>query len=96
MGRADENPVNAKTAAVELGKPGKPWGHTRISAIKSAMGITNQRYFFLSDVRAFLRKHPNFKQADVYRPNPALPGSRQGHRPAAAGKPCEPIQTHVQ
>lgn len=66
-----ENPVNSITARVELGKPGKPWGATRMSAIKKAMGITNQRYFFLSDVRRWLREHPGFRMTDVYKFSPA-------------------------
>jgi hypothetical protein len=61
-----ENPVNGITACVELGKPGKPWGRTRMSAIKKAMGITNQRYFFLSDVRKWLRAHPEFRNRTSY------------------------------
>ncbi len=56
-----ENPVNARQAAVILG-----CGRTRISAIKSQLEITG-RYFFLSDVRGFLKKHPNFKERDVYK-----------------------------
>jgi len=62
---AEENPVNIETARVELGKPGKPWGRTRMSAIKKAMGITG-RYSFLSEVRQWLRQNPNFQQRDIY------------------------------
>ena len=61
----NENPVNCETARIELGKPGKPWGASRMSAIKRAMGITS-RYFFLSDVRRWLRANPNFREQDIY------------------------------
>jgi hypothetical protein len=55
-----ENPVNSKRARRELG-----WGETMMSAVKKAMGI-KARYFFLSDVRMFIREHPDFKIRDVY------------------------------
>src|ERR1022692_3860447 len=58
--------VNATEAARTLG-----FGMTYILAIKRAMGITC-RYFSLTDVETFLRKHPNFQISDVYhRPKPA-------------------------
>lgn len=58
--KSDENPVNAETARAVLGLPGKPWPRTRLTAIKKAMGITG-RFFFVSDVRQFLRKNRDFK-----------------------------------
>lgn len=65
MTRAEENPVDSKTARVELGKPGKPWGRSYMSAIRKLMGIKSRR-FFLSDVRAWLRKHPDFRERDAW------------------------------
>ena len=62
----DENPVNAETARRMLGQPGRPWGSARMSAIKSAMGLKNVRYFYLSQVRKWLREHPEFRERDVY------------------------------
>jgi hypothetical protein len=55
-----ENPVNSKTACEVLGV-----GGTMMSAVKRAMGISG-RYFFLSDVRKFIRDHPDFRVRDVY------------------------------
>jgi hypothetical protein len=58
--------VNVTEAARILG-----FGITYIHAIKRAMGITC-RYFSLTDVETFIRKHPNFQISDVYhRPKPA-------------------------
>ena len=68
----EENPVNATVAAQLLGQPGKPWGHTRMSALKRAMGIKG-RYLFVSDVRRFIRQNPNFTVDQVY---PRKPYSR--------------------
>lgn len=66
----EENQVNAETARRLLAAPGKPWGRNRIGAIKHLMGIKG-RYFFLSDVRKWLREHPDFRQADVYKSKPS-------------------------
>jgi hypothetical protein len=60
MTRAEEKPVNVKKAAVELG-----FCRSYVSAIKKLMGIKS-RYFFLSDVRAWLRKHPDFRERDAW------------------------------
>ena len=46
---------------------GKPWGRTRLSAIKNAMGISEVRYFFLSEALKFLRANPTFSQAQIYK-----------------------------
>jgi len=84
-----ENPVNAITARVELGKPGKPWGTTRMSAIKKAMGLTNLRYFYLSDVRKWLREHPEFRERLVYPSrNPARSSNPPSPLSEASGIAC--------
>lgn len=59
----DENPVNCETARAILGKPGPPWPRYRIYQIRKAMGITS-RWFFVSEVRKWLRHHPDFKASD--------------------------------
>jgi hypothetical protein len=92
----NENPVNAKTACVLLGFPGKPWGHSRISAIKRMMGISHQRYFFLSDMRKWLRQHPKFRQRDVYPSNPTPSGNHRGPRLETVDKLDEPTLMHAQ
>jgi hypothetical protein len=66
MSDSKENPVNSEQARAILGAPGKPWGRTRMSAIKKAMGITT-RYFFVSKVRRWLRDNPDFTEVRVYR-----------------------------
>lgn len=63
--KSEENPVNGTEARRQLGAPGKPWGSARMAAIKKAMGLTG-RYMFLSQVRAWLRDHPDFKERDIY------------------------------
>jgi hypothetical protein len=67
-----ENPVNLKQACKVLG-----WGETRMSAVKKAMGITG-RYFFLSEVRKFVRDNPNFRVRDAY---PRWKTKPRGNRP---------------
>ena len=67
-----ENPVNLKQACKVLG-----WGETMMSAVKKAMGIKG-RYFFLSDVRKFIREHPDFRVRDVY---PHWKTKPRGNRP---------------
>ena len=68
-----ENPVKTGEAARQLGV-----GATRMAAIKRAMGL-NGRWVFVSEVRKWLRSHPEFKERDVYaRP---LIGSPAGKRP---------------
>jgi hypothetical protein len=66
---ATENPVNATVAAQLLGQPGKPWGSTRMSAIKRAMGITG-RYLFVSEVRQWLHENTDFRERHIYPRNP--------------------------
>lgn len=63
MNRSEENPVSCEQARVLLGEPGPPWPRNRIYAIRKAMGITS-RWFFVSEVRKWLRKNPNFKAKD--------------------------------
>lgn len=60
---SEENPVNCEQARVLLGAPGKPWPSNRMTSIRKAMGITS-RWFFVSEVRKWLRLHPNFKAKD--------------------------------
>lgn len=72
MSISEENPVNSKRAREVLG-----WGETMMSAIKKAMGIKG-RYFFLSDVRKFIRDHPDFKVRDAY---PHWKTKPRGNRP---------------
>lgn len=60
---SNENPVSIEDARVELGKPGPPWPRVRLTAIKKAMGITS-RWFYVSDVRKFLRVNKDFKASD--------------------------------
>jgi hypothetical protein len=52
-------PVNSDQARHLLGGV-KPWSRSYMSAIKSSMGIRS-RYFMVSDVKAFLASHPDFK-----------------------------------
>jgi hypothetical protein len=57
-----------------------------MSAIKKAMGLTHQRYFFLSDVRRWLREHPEFRERMVYpRKAPGRSCNPRGLRFAGAG-----------
>lgn len=56
----DEIPVNAKTACAKLG-----WCSSYMGAVKRAMGIRS-RYFFLSDVRSFIRNNPGFTSTQIY------------------------------
>lgn len=60
MNRSEENPVSIEQARKLLGAPGEPWPRARLTAIKKAMGITS-RWFFVSEVRKWMRDHPNFK-----------------------------------
>lgn len=59
-----ENPVNAKEAAEILGGR-KPWGRSRMSALKRSMGIEG-RYFLVSEVRKFLKDNPKWTESMVY------------------------------
>lgn len=92
-----ENPVNATTARAQLGQPGKPWGRSRMSAIKRAMNIT-ARYFYVSEVREWLKENQNFREADIYprKPKKEPPGSPQGLRAAGVGMNGEPSLKHAQ
>lgn len=62
MSQKDETPVNAEQARHILGGS-RPWSRSYMSAVKKAMGVKG-RYFFLSDVRTFIREHPDFKSKD--------------------------------
>lgn len=42
-------------------------GCSRVSAIKSAMGIKHRRFVFMSHVAQFLADHPAFQEQDVYK-----------------------------
>jgi hypothetical protein len=89
MSIKDENPVNAQTAAQILGAPGKPWGSTRMSAIKKAMGISG-RYFFVSAVRQWLYDNPGFQERQIYPRTISKPQSnRRGRQLVTAGKSDE-------
>lgn len=79
---ANENPVNATQAAEQLGI-----GATMMSAVKKAMGISHTRYFFLSEVRCWLRAHPEFRVLSAY---PARRPKRSNSRP---GLPCASVGT---
>lgn len=67
----EENPVNSLTArrmlSPGLNGEGKPvlMGATRFSALKRAMGLTG-RFVLVSQMRKYLREHPDFKESDVY------------------------------
>lgn len=89
---ASENPVNAKVARAELGRPGRPWCSARMSAIKRAMGIRS-RYFFLSDVRKWLRAHPEFRLEDVYPKKPQLNANGQASNEAGLSAPSPKAET---
>jgi hypothetical protein len=68
-----ENPVNSKSAQAVLGL-----SETYITALKKAMGIKG-RYFFLSDVRKWMRSHPDFRIRDVQHHWKTKPqGNRRG------------------
>jgi len=45
------------------GEVATPWSRSYMSAVKKAMGVKG-RYFFLSDVRTFIRENPDFKSKD--------------------------------
>jgi hypothetical protein len=69
MIKREENPVDGRVARAELGKPGPPIGRTRFSAIKRAMmreGKQLGRYVMVSEMRQWLKQHPNFSEAEVY------------------------------
>lgn len=61
---------NGCKACGHTGWTGKPWGRSRMSAIKKRMeevsGEKVGRLIFLSKVRDFLRDNPGFKESDVY------------------------------
>jgi hypothetical protein len=42
-------------------------GCSRVSAIKSAMGIKGRRFVFMSHVAKFLADNPGFQEQDVYK-----------------------------
>ncbi len=51
-------------------------GRTHMSAIKRAMGIRGHRVF-LSSVKTWLRKHPDFTETQVYRRQPSIVKNNQ-------------------
>lgn len=78
--RQTENPVPCTQAMEQLGI-----GRTRMSAIKSKMGIANARYVFMSDLRHFMRENPVFSTTEVY-PKKANPSRRARPQRATSGK----------
>ena len=60
MSIKDEKPVNGKKACEQLG-----CARRYMSALRRAMGIKS-RYFFLSDVRKYMRDHPDFTSSQFY------------------------------
>ena len=79
-----EKPVATASAAILLGAPGKPWGHTRMSAIKRCMGLQKVRYIFVSEVLSWLVKNPNFSEMSVYKRDVVAPVSARVRAAAAA------------
>ena len=71
MKNSVELPVNCKQACEILG-----FARGYMSAIKRAMGL-RCRFVFISDVRKFLRTHPDFKTEQIY------------HRKGCACEPCQ-------
>jgi hypothetical protein len=55
----NEMPVNSDQARRILGGA-RPWSRSYMSSLKAAMGVRS-RYFLVSDVKQFLRDHPDFK-----------------------------------
>ena len=72
-----EAPVNLAGACKALGL-----GRTYLSAVKQALGIKG-RYFFVSQVREFMKRTPGFRVSDVY---PRQTGGR-GRSGTLAGRP---------
>ena len=62
----------------ETGWIGKPWGRTRMSALKNQMGLSEVRYFFLSSALEYLRAHPDFSESQVYKKKPMVSASATG------------------
>lgn len=61
----------------QSGFVGKPWGKTRISALKFSAGVTKRdgagkatgpKYFFLARLEKYLEEHPYWSEAEVYKP----------------------------
>lgn len=90
---ASENAVTGPVARAELGKPGPPISASRYSAIKREMGISGQRYVYVSLIRKFIRKllaeNPNWSELDVY-PRRSRPNKRTNLRAANGRKPVKP------
>jgi hypothetical protein len=74
---SSEAPVNLVGACKALGL-----GRTYLSAVKQALGIKG-RYFFVSQVREFMKRTPGFRVSDVY---PRQTGGR-GRSGTLAGRP---------
>lgn len=62
----DENPVPGPVARKLLGSEGVPMSQTRYSAVKKCMGLSGNRYVFVSDIRRWLRDNPQFREVDAY------------------------------
>lgn len=80
MNLQDERAVTVKLASEILGCK-----RSYMTALRRAMGIRS-RYFFMSDVRNFLRSHPNFIMSQIYHPSKcccAVCGEKRAARLAA-------------
>ena len=76
-----EVPVNLAGACETLGL-----GRTYLSAVKQALGIKG-RYFFVSQVREFMKRTPGFRVSDAY---PRQTGGR-GRSGTLAGRPSAAV-----
>jgi len=56
-----EQAVRTAAATLALGI-----GHSRMSAIKRAMGLSGRKYVLLSDVKKWMRANPLFREQDIY------------------------------
>lgn len=66
-GTAIELPVSTRRAREILGVGGHPMGSSRMSAIKTMMGIKGSHYVFVSQIVAFLKENNGFSEHQVYR-----------------------------
>lgn len=91
----EEKPVNALQASAQLGV-----GQSYMSAIKRALGIRS-RYFFLSQIRAFIRNNPDFTVARIYprtrspkamaNPSSQTMNQTAANHPTPPSPPIEPV-----
>lgn len=63
MAKIEEIPVTCKQAREILG-----WCRSYMSAVRRAMGL-KRRYVFVSELKAFIRKNPNFTSSQIYHPS---------------------------